>query len=413
MNTLEYQQVLGRRVAQERRRHGLSQPELAAIVEQPVSWVCQLERGIQPIDRPGVLKTLADALELPLSELAAGAPAADAVPSRRRPAADGLRALLAGAHSLRALLGEAPVPPISVLRASTERACALARTGDYDKLAAVLGELVPGLEAAVRSLPPPEQPEACELSAMAYQACSVALARLDDPMAAWVAAGRAMTAAENAGNLILAAAGQYRLASVFLDCSEFALADEVARTTLTALRGLAELGDPEALSLCGVLTLVRSVIAARTRHPESAYGHLAKARLLASRLGTQQANGVPEFGPQYVALYEIAVSVELGDAGHALRTAASLDVAGLSPGRQTRLLIDVARAYALRGQVDEATAALLRAEELGPCHARDLTRARRVIRDLLAVRMPPPAQLAALASRMSGGTSGGAVPGAR
>ena len=150
---------------------------------------------------------------------------------------------------------------------------------------------------------------------MAHQACSVALTRLDDPMAAWVAAGRAMTAAENAGNLILAAAGQYRLASVFLDCSEFALADEVARTTLTALRGLAELGDPEALSLCGVLTLVRSVIAARTRHPETAYGHLAKARLLASRLGTQQANGVPEFGPQYVALYEIAVSVELGDAG--------------------------------------------------------------------------------------------------
>ena len=131
---------------------------------------------------------------------------------------------------------------------------------------------------------------------MAHQACSVALTRLDDPMAAWVAAGRAMTAAENAGNLILAAAGQYRLASVFLDCSEFALADEVARTTLTALRGLAELGDPEALSLCGVLTLVRSVIAARTRHPETAYGHLAKARLLASRLGTQQANGVPEFG---------------------------------------------------------------------------------------------------------------------
>ena len=56
MNTVEYQQVLGRRVAQERRRHGLSQPELAAIVARPVAWVSQLERGVQPIDRPGVLK---------------------------------------------------------------------------------------------------------------------------------------------------------------------------------------------------------------------------------------------------------------------------------------------------------------------------------------------------------------------
>jgi transcriptional regulator with XRE-family HTH domain len=69
VNTVEYQQVLGRRIAQERRRHGLSQPELAALVDQPVAWVSQLERGVQPIERLSVLKTLADVLELPLSEL--------------------------------------------------------------------------------------------------------------------------------------------------------------------------------------------------------------------------------------------------------------------------------------------------------------------------------------------------------
>jgi len=37
VNTVDYQQVLGRRIAQERRRHGLSQPELAALVGQPVA----------------------------------------------------------------------------------------------------------------------------------------------------------------------------------------------------------------------------------------------------------------------------------------------------------------------------------------------------------------------------------------
>ncbi len=357
MNTVEYQQVLGRRVAQERRRHGLSQPELAAMVDRPVAWVSQAGAG-HPADRAArVLKSLADALELPLSELAAGAPPAGET-GRRRRAADGLRVLLAGAHSLRAMLGESSAPPLSVLRASTERSCALARTGDFDELAAVLGDLLPGLEAAVRSVPPAQQPDAYELTAMAYQACSAALAKLDEPLASWVAADRAMSAAEKAGNLLLAAAGQYRLALVFLDSGELGLADEAARTTLTALRGLAELGDPEAVSLCGGLTLLRAVIAARTRHPEAAFGHLAKARLLASRLGARQANGLSEFGPRYVALYEIAVSVDLGDAVHALRTAASVDPAGLSPGRQARMLIDVARAYALREQVDEATAAL-------------------------------------------------------
>ena len=399
MNTAECQQVLGRRIAQERRRHGLSQPELAAIVDQPVAWVSQLERGVQQIDRLSVLKSLADALDLPLSELASGAP--DFVAQlRRSSAADGLRVLLAGAHSLRALLGESHAPSLRSLRAGTDRACALARAGDYDELVKVLAELLPGLEAATRTAAPAEQADACELTAMAYQACSAALVKLGEPLASWIAADRAIAAAEKAGNLLLAAAGQYRLASAFLDSREHGLADEAARTTLTALRGLAELGDPDAVSLCGGLTLLRAIVAARLNHPAAAFGHLAKARLLASRLGTQQANGMPEFGAQYVALCEIAVSVDLGDAGHALRIAASLDVATMSPTRLARMLVDIARAYALRSQIDEATAALQRAEDLGSCQVRDHDRARQVVRQLLTIHSPPPRALCALAERM-------------
>ncbi len=257
-----------------------------------------------------------------------------------------------------------------------------------------------GLEAAVRSSPPSQRPDAYELSAVAYQACSAALIKLGEPMAAWIAADRAMTAAERAGNLLLAAAGQYRLASVFVDAREHALADESARTTLIALRGLAELGDPDALSLCGGLTLLRAVVAARLRHPAAAYGHLAKARLLAHRLGGQQADGIPEFGAHYVALYEIAVSVDLGDSGHALRVAASIDLGCLSPARRVRLLIDVARAYALRDQVDEAIATLLRTEDYGPCTGRDHDRATALVEELLACRTPPARELVALAERL-------------
>jgi hypothetical protein len=344
-------------------------------------------------------KPPADALEVSLSELAAGVPGGVGE-QRRSSAADGLRLLLAGAHSLCAMLGESHAPSVGSMRASTERACGLARAGEFEELTSVLGELLPGLEAAVRTVPPALQPDAFELTAMAYQACSAALMKLGDPLAAWVAADRAMAAAERAGNLLLAAAGQYRLASVFLDSREYALADEIARTSVIALRGLAELGDPDALSLCGGLTLLHAVIAARTNHPAAAFGHLAKARLLASRLGTQQANGMPEFGAQYVALFEIAVSVELGDAGRALRAAASVDTASLSPARLARMLIDMAGAYALRHQVDEATAALVRAVDLGPSQARDHDRACQVICELLSMHTPPPRPLMALAERV-------------
>ncbi len=400
MDAREYQQVLGRRIAQERRRHGLSQPELAAKVGRPVAWVSELERGVQPIDRLSVLQCLADALELPLAELTAGKPAGVG-PQRRSSAAEGLRVLLAGAHALCAMLGESTPPALATLRADIERACALARAEGYDELTDVMRGLLPGLEAAVRVPGAAQQAEAWELSAIAYQTCSAALVKLGEPMAAWIAADRAMAAAEKAGNLLLVAAGQYRLALAFLDSREYALANETARTTVIALRGLAELGDPDALSLCGGLTLLRAVVEGRLNHPAAAYGHLAKARLLAHRLGGQHANGIPEFGAQYVALYEIAVSVDLGDSGHALRTAASVDQASLSPGRRVRMLIDVARAYGLRGQVDEATEALARAAECGPFSGRDQDRASKLVRELMAARTPPPAALAALAERIS------------
>jgi tetratricopeptide (TPR) repeat protein len=398
VNTVDYEQALRHQTAGER-SHGLSQPEFAAIMDQQGAWVSQPARGAQPPGGPLPMKTSADARELPLSELAASEPV-QTRKQRRTPAADGLRLLLAGAHSLRAMLGESHAPALGGMRSTTERACALARSGDYDELAAVLGELLPGLEAAVRTVPAALQEDTYELTAMAYQACSTALMKLGEPLAAWVAADRAMAAAEQAGNLLLAAAGQYRLASVFLDAHEYALADEMARTTLSALRGLAELGDPDALSLCGGLTLLCALIAARTNHSAAAFGHLAKARLLASRLGSRQGTGMPEFNAQYVALLEIAISIDLGDAGHALRTAASVDLTSLTPGRLSGLLIDVARAYALREQVDEATAALLRAADLGPPQFRDRERAGHVIRDLMTMHNPPRRALLSLAERM-------------
>jgi hypothetical protein len=333
VNTLEYQQVLGRRVAQERHRR----------------------------------------------------PAADGDDQdSRAAAAEGLRVLLAGAYSLCAMLGDQPAPSFAWLRARTDRACALSRAARHGDLADLLADLLPGLEAAVRKFPEADQGDVYELMAVAYQACSAALARLGEVEAAWIAADRAMAAAERAGNLLLMAASAHRLASVFLGAQRYTLAEQTARTTIAALQGLADLGDPDAVALCGGLTLLRAVVAARGGHQAAAYGQLARARHLARQLGPQRAGGAPEFGADYVAIYEVAVSVDLGDAGHALRVAATADTSRLSPGRQARMLVDIARAFALREQVAEAVDALERAESASAAFVADSDRARQVIRDLLA-----------------------------
>jgi hypothetical protein len=322
---------------------------------------------------------------------------------RRRPAgADGLRVVLAGAHSLRAMLGPAPPPSFAWLRVRTEWACELSRTGRYAELAEVLADLLPGLESAVRADPESRHPEVYELLAVAYQSCSAALARMNEPDAAWIAADRAMAAAERAGNLLLVAAGSQRLAAVFLGARHYALAEETARTTVAALQELAELGDPDAVALCGSLTLLRAVIAARTGRAAAAYHQLASARRLAARLCPEQV-AQAEFGPDYVILYEIAVSVDLGDAGHALRVAGAAPPAGLPPSHRARMLVDVARAFALREQVDEAADALDRAEAACAAYVRDSDRARQLVRDLLALRPPGPPALGRLAARLGVG----------
>ena len=152
----------------------------------------------------------------------------------------------------------------------------------------------------------------CELLATTYQACSAALAKLGEPEAAWIAADRAMAAAERADNPMLVAAGAFRLVFVFLAARHYDQAEETARTAADALQPLADQGDPQAMSLWGALTLQRAVIASRVNDPDTAYGHLERARQIAGRLGEGRNDYNTEFGPANVALYEIAVAVELG-----------------------------------------------------------------------------------------------------
>ena len=74
---------------------GLSQPELARMIDRSVAWVSQVERGVRKVDRMSVLETLAAALDVPLAELAAEAPVVAAV-NEEPPGAAGLRLVLSG-----------------------------------------------------------------------------------------------------------------------------------------------------------------------------------------------------------------------------------------------------------------------------------------------------------------------------
>jgi tetratricopeptide (TPR) repeat protein len=399
VNTPTYQQALGRRIAAERRRRGLSQPELAQMIGRSVAWVSQVERGVRKVDRMSVLETVAAALDVPLAELAAEAPVVAAV-TEEPPGAGGLRLVLSGAYALSAMLNGRRPPAMSTLRSKTRKAWELTHAGRYIDLTDLLRGLVPDLETAARAMPEPQQIEVLELMAATYQACSAALAELGEPEAAWIAADRAMAAAERAGDTMLVAAGAFRLVLVFLAAHHYDQADETARTAADALWSRADEGDPQAMSLWGGLTLQRAVIASHTNDADTAYDQLARARQIAGRLGEGRNDYNTEFGPANVGLHEIAVAVELGDAGRALRAAATVDTTGLSAERRARMLIDVARAHAQRRQVSEAVATLGEAEQITPEQVRGLELARQLVSDLLTMQDPPSTELRDLAGRL-------------
>jgi transcriptional regulator with XRE-family HTH domain len=396
----EYQEALGRKIAQHRRRRGLSQPELARQIDRSVAWVSQVERGVRKVDRMSVLETVAQALDVPLAELAAEAPVVAAA-TDEPPEATGLRLVLSGAHALRAMLSGQITPDPAALREKVNATWELTHAGRYTELTELLRGLIPQLESAARAVPDEERAELFKLLSAAYQACSAALTKLAEPEAAWIAADRSMAAAERAEAPLLVAAGAFRLAFVFLGAKHFDQAEETARTAAEALWPLVDQGEPEAMSLWGGLTLQRAVTASRTNDSETAYAHLDRAREIAARLGEGRNDYNTEFGPANVGLYEIAVAVELGDAGRALRAAEQVDASGLSAERQGRMLIDVARAHAQRRQVDEAVAVLRRGEEITPEQIRAHPLVRQLVSDLLTMQNPPSQELRDLAQRVA------------
>lgn len=406
MITPNYQQALGWKIAAERRRRGLSQPELARMIGRSVAWVSQVERGVRKVDRMSVLETVANALDVPLAELAAEAPVVAAV-SEEPPDARGLRLVLSGTHALRAMLDGRRPPALSTLRGKARQAWDLTHAGGYTDLTGLLLGLVPDLETAARALPVSQRPEVFELMAATYQACSAALAKLGEPEAAWIAADRAMAAAERASNPMLVAAGAFRLVFVFLTARHYDQAEETARTAADALQAMVDHGDPQAMLLWGALTLQRAVTASRVNDPDAAYGYLERARQVAGRVGEGRNDYDTEFGPVNVALHEIAVAVELGDAGRALRTAATVETTVLSPERRARMLIDVARAHTQRRQVQEAVAALRQAEDITPEQVRAHGLVRQIVSDLLTMQDPPSNELRGLAARLSTTTLSG------
>ncbi|WP_018682301.1 helix-turn-helix domain-containing protein [Actinokineospora enzanensis] len=394
MSALGDERALGRRIAFHRGKRGLTQGQLGKIIDRSESWVSQVERGARRIDRMSVLETVATALEIDLAELA---PEANVVAAVHRPkAATSLSLTLCASDALHAVLSDVSSVDVERLSQSAEQAWDHAHGSRYEDLSELLDTLIPELEHATRKTSGAVRRRLSVAKAKVYQSAAAVLSKLGETGAAWVAADRAISAAADAGDPLLMAAGAFRLAIAFQGARRFDQAKRTATTTIDALTGLAASGSEPAIALTGALYLQLAVASARGNEDEDAYRYLDHAAESARGLEADRNDYNTEFGPTNVLLHDVHIAVELGDAGRALRVAAKADTSALSPERRARLLIDLARAHNQRRSPDAVAAALREALRIAPEQVRNHPAVHEVLADALRVD-PVHADLAELA----------------
>lgn len=400
--------TFGARIKELRQRRGMSQKELAAEMGRSESWMSQVERDVQPVERISVIQALADALGVSTQVLRpeASAPATgNHERATEKNDLDGLRMTLTGHPALTSLFEAGhttTAPEVDALTEVVDRAWALAHASRFKELTETLKDLLPRLEVASREAPEDQRTRVHQLRARTYQAVAAAFARQGEADAAWVAADRALTAAEQSGHSLEVIAGHFRMAHAFLGLLRYEQAERVAQTAIDALRPRIEHKDcmPEELSLFGAMHLVLAIIAAREGSRATARARVEEARKIADRIGENRNDFNTEFGPTNVRLHAVSVAVDLGDAGEALDLAEGVDPSGLSPERQARFLLDVARAHTQRRHIGEATATLLRAEQLAPEMIHGHPQSRKALRNLIQLAgRRAPEELTMLARR--------------
>lgn len=380
--------TLGERVAELRRRRGMSQRDLAAEVGRSESWVSQVERDVLPVDRASVLQALADGLGVSVRDLRSDeVEAAAQTVESRGVTLNALRLALTGPPALTTVLGTDDGDQVDVaqFRTRVDEVWELTHQSRFDALGTQLPPLLAALERASRVGEAGEQDEAFKLLASAYLAAAAAFARQDEADAAWVAADRAGRSAESAGDPLGSVASAFRMGHAFITLRRLDQAERVAAEAVRALSPLAKRDDcpPETLSLYGAMHLILSVVYAREGNRQDTRRTLDQARQIARRVGPGRNDYNTEFGPTNVELHAVAAAVDLGDAGEALDLARRVEAADLTPERQSRLHLDLARAHLQRRHLGEAVAALLDAERAAPEQVQTHTFARDTARELL------------------------------
>jgi len=379
-------EAAGQRIARARRRRGLSQAVLAGLVGRSESWLSQVERGRRGVDSYSVLVRLAEVLRVDIEKLT-GSSDHDETGRRAYPAAALIEQAMMGYGTPGPLYDgdrSGREDSLDFLRAQAHSAYQAYQATRYDAAGRILPGLIRGVETAARTTGP-AGPAACAVRARVYDTAAALLSRVGEPFLAWAAADRALFAAGQSGDPLLAAASAWRMSYMITGRKHAQEALELAMAAAAALGAATRTLSSERLSVYGALHLAAATAAAARLDQATTGSLLATARGIADRTGEANHMGTA-FGPVNVAIHAISASLRLGDPRTAAQTGEVLDLAAVPAGlvgRRTQVNLDLARAYAMTRKDAAAVNLLLAAERLSPQLVRYDPATRDVIIELL------------------------------
>jgi hypothetical protein len=204
------------------------------------------------------------------------------------------------------------------------------------------------------------------VSARVHHLASTTLSKIGEADLAWIAAERAMHAAEQADDPLVLASAARAGTHAFLATGRFDDAVDLGATAAAWLQSRMDERDPAALSLFGMLYLRTAIAVARRQDRATTMELLAQARWAAERLGEDANHWQTGFGPTNVELHRLAAALELGDVLYVVEQAPGVDTAHMPAERTAAHLIDTGRALSLVARDADAVETLLAAERVAP-----------------------------------------------
>lgn len=377
---------IGERIAFHRKRRGYTQQILAGLVGRSTDWLAKAESGRRKPPRIDMLAELARVLRVPLGDLV-GLPVLleddrqqDDVPAVRD-------ALMSPRRLSRLLFGpeaEAQLPTPGPTAELVEQAWNDYQGGRLGKVIAGL----PGLlqtaqeleDRAARSSV--ERRDCWAVSARVHHLAATTLAKIGESDISWLAAERAMRAADESGDSLVLASAARSGTHALLANGRYDDAMELGDTASAWLSARVDASDPAALSLLGMIHLRAAIAAARHQDRPSATILLDRAEELADQLGSDENYWQTSFGPTNVVLHRLSAELDLDNISYVVEHG-QINVDHMPPERAVSHRIDYARALSLAGQGDDAFAELFMAERVSPQLVRNNPRVRDTLRDLI------------------------------